>query len=368
MAAGPFATPVPVTAGTCYVASYLAPPGHFSVTTGGLPDRRLAAAAHRHRHRGSANGVFTWVRVGSRPLTGPAPTTGSTSCSTTARARAWSRPPPGGGSNESTPDTSVTATFDEAVDPGTLVVDLRDGGGGVVVAGALRRCRDAHADLRPGRRSGRRGELTATVQAARDAQGNALAMPVSWSFAVVGDAYASLWDPTTTPGTLTADDAGPLNLGLRFRVSVAGSVHGVRFYKGGPGNAGPHVGSLWAADGTELASLSFGGETARGWQVATFSSPVPVEPGATYVVSYFAPYGHYSVDGGYFASDRVCRGAPGGAAQRGGGRQRAVPVRGVTGAPGARPKTPPTTGWTCSSSRDDAGGVPDDRVVGHTTR
>jgi hypothetical protein len=35
----------------------------------------------------------------------------------------------------------------------------------------------------------------------------------------------------------------------------------------------------------------------------TFANPLPVTAGTTYVVSYLAPQGHYSVSGGYFASD-----------------------------------------------------------------
>lgn len=72
-------------------------------------------------------------------------------------------------------------------------------------------------------------------------------------------------------------------------------------YKG-PGNSGPHVGNLWAASGTQLASATFSNESAGGWQQVSFISPVPITAGTTYVVSYFTPSGHYAYDSGYFSS------------------------------------------------------------------
>jgi hypothetical protein len=77
-------------------------------------------------------------------------------------------------------------------------------------------------------------------------------------------------------------------------------VKAIRFYKGAS-NAGSHVGSLWTATGTRLASVMFANETASGWQTAKLTTPVPLTPGEQYVVSYNAPNGHYAADGGYFA-------------------------------------------------------------------
>jgi hypothetical protein len=80
---------------------------------------------------------------------------------------------------------------------------------------------------------------------------------------------------------------------------VAGYITGVRFYKGG-GNTGTHIGYLWSSDGTLLASATFTGETASGWQQVNFSTPVAITAGTTYVASYLAPNGHYAYDEGYF--------------------------------------------------------------------
>ena len=94
---------------------------------------------------------------------------------------------------------------------------------------------------------------------------------------------------------------------MKFRTSQAGYITGIRFYKG-TGNTGTHTGSLWAANGTKLASASFTGETATGWQTATFGAPRPVAANTTYVASYYAPVGRYANNGGYFASAATTRG------------------------------------------------------------
>jgi hypothetical protein len=91
---------------------------------------------------------------------------------------------------------------------------------------------------------------------------------------------------------------------LKFTVDTPGQVTGVRFYKASA-NTGSHVGALWSASGVLLAQATFSGESGSGWQQVSFSSPVAVSPGVTYVVSYLAPVGHYSAAGGAFTSAGV---------------------------------------------------------------
>ena len=88
---------------------------------------------------------------------------------------------------------------------------------------------------------------------------------------------------------------------MRFTSDLAGVVTGVRFYKG-TSNTGTHTGSLWSATGALLATATFTGETASGWQQVSFSSPVAITAGTTYIVSYHAPVGNYAANGAYFAS------------------------------------------------------------------
>ncbi|MFK4100486.1 DUF4082 domain-containing protein [Streptomyces sp. NPDC019531] len=111
----------------------------------------------------------------------------------------------------------------------------------------------------------------------------------------------TVWPATAVPGTVNAGDGGPLELGVKFRTTTAGSVTGVRFYKS-TANTGTHIGSLWTASGTRLATGTFTNETASGWQQLNFATPVTVKANTTYVASYFAPNGGYSYDGGYFSN------------------------------------------------------------------
>ena len=79
---------------------------------------------------------------------------------------------------------------------------------------------------------------------------------------------------------------------------------GARFYKA-PLNTGTHVAALWTSTGTALATATFTGESASGWQQVLFPSPVAIAANTTYVISYLAPNGHYPGQDGYFASAGV---------------------------------------------------------------
>jgi uncharacterized protein (TIGR03437 family) len=88
-------------------------------------------------------------------------------------------------------------------------------------------------------------------------------------------------------------------VGAKFQASVAGYILGLRFFKG-PSNTGVHVGKLWTKGGTSLASVQFVNETAYGWQEAYFPNPVAVAANTTYVMSYRAGSGHFSLNPNYF--------------------------------------------------------------------
>ena len=107
-----------------------------------------------------------------------------------------------------------------------------------------------------------------------------------------------------TPATVDAGDSNAVNLGVLFTGDTTGFIGGVRFYKAAT-NTGIHVGSLWSASGVLLAQATFSGESASGWQQVLFSSPVAVTVGTTYVVSYLAPVGHYSVTAAAFSAGSI---------------------------------------------------------------
>lgn len=95
------------------------------------------------------------------------------------------------------------------------------------------------------------------------------------------------------PQTPDAGDTSAAELGLRFTATTDGYVSGVRFYKS-KDNGGQHTGTLWSATGEKLATTTFTEETETGWQQTKFDHPVEVSAGTEYVVSYYAPKGHYA--------------------------------------------------------------------------
>lgn len=118
------------------------------------------------------------------------------------------------------------------------------------------------------------------------------------------DLEQKIWsDSTPPPEVLSDSDTNAVELGVKFRSGRAGCITALRFYKGGTGNTGPHVGHLWqATGGAPLASATFTNETMTGWQQVNLAAPVPISAGTTYIVSYHAPAGHYSVNENYFAT------------------------------------------------------------------
>ncbi len=114
----------------------------------------------------------------------------------------------------------------------------------------------------------------------------------------------TVWPASATPGSPSINDPDAVNLGTKFTSDVKGLVSAVRFYKG-TGNTGTHVGALWSASGTLLGSVTFTGETASGWQQMNFASPVQIAANTVYIVSYYAPVGHYAGDNNGFSTAGV---------------------------------------------------------------
>jgi len=110
----------------------------------------------------------------------------------------------------------------------------------------------------------------------------------------------TIWGPAAAPGTPATGDPSAVELGVRFRTESPGWATGVRFYKG-PGNGGTHTGSIWSASGARLATATFSGESASGWQQVDFATPVALSANTSYIASYFAPNGHYAYDAPYFS-------------------------------------------------------------------
>jgi len=113
-------------------------------------------------------------------------------------------------------------------------------------------------------------------------------------------ARSSLFGSAAVPDSQTATDMNPVELGVEFSASTAGTITGVRFWKDSI-NIGPHTAELWSATGQLLASAASANETASGWQEVLFSQPVQIQAGTTYVASYHNNQS-YSASDGYFAT------------------------------------------------------------------
>ena len=111
----------------------------------------------------------------------------------------------------------------------------------------------------------------------------------------------SLWSTSSTPQE-DAYGSGAYELGMRFQSDVAGTVNGLSFYKQGWMGGYTHVGHLWSSNGTLLATVTFTHETASGWQQASFSSPVVITAGSTYVISFSTGGGYFGVTSNGFGS------------------------------------------------------------------
>jgi len=140
-----------------------------------------------------------------------------------------------------------------------------------------------------------------------------------------------------------------VELGVTFRSDTNGYVTGIRFYKSA-GNTGTHVGNLWSSTGILLATGTFIGETASGWQQVNFPSPVAVTANIVYVASYYSAVGHYSADWDYFATSGADN-APLHALADGSAAPNGLFAYGSTSVFLGIRTSPRTTGWMWYSTR-----------------
>ncbi|HVU15399.1 MAG TPA: DUF4082 domain-containing protein [Candidatus Didemnitutus sp.] len=153
------------------------------------------------------------------------------------------------------------------------------------------------------------GSLTIQTRAVDDS-GNIETPSAGISVTVAGSPDPSsitIWQPADAPQIDDVGSDAPVELGVKFKSDITGQITGIRFYKS-LANTGTHVGDLWSNDGTLLASATFSGESASGWQEVDFSSPVPIQANTEYIASYRANQGHYAHDTTYFTVHGVDNG------------------------------------------------------------
>jgi hypothetical protein len=311
-----FPSAIAVTAGTTYVASYFAPNGHYSRNANGFTSAGIDNAPLHLLRDGldGSNGVYAYGSTTTFPnstyqstnywvdvifdtsVATPVPTVTSVS--------------PSSGSSSVSTATSVSATFSLAMNPTTITGStfrLLDSSNNPVPASVSYNASTFTATLTPSSAltagASYQAVITGGSSGVKDTSGNPMASNYAWLFTTTQPIICpcSMWPGAVTPSIVASGDTAAVELGVRFRSDVTGYITGLRFYKGSP-NTGVHVGNLWSNSGTLLASATFTGETASGWQQVTFASPVAVTAGTTYVASYFAPNGNYSMDLDYFAS------------------------------------------------------------------
>ncbi|WP_207208664.1 DUF4082 domain-containing protein [Nocardioides oleivorans] len=292
-------TPIAVTAGTQYVVSYYAPAGHYSYTQNFFDNPWTAGdltapAANNGRYLYASGGGFpsySWGaanyyvdlvfqrEAASIAVDSQTPVPGATDVAVVTKPSITVTAPLATG-------WSMTLATGSTNVPGTAA--LSTDGRTVTFTPTAALATDT--------------PYTVTLSGATSTEGAALATQ-TWSFRTAAPNTVSLFDGLT-PATAAVNDPDAVELGTAFTPSQDGTVTGVKFYKGA-GNTGTHTGSVWDASGNRLGQVTFTGETATGWQTATFATPVAVTAGSTYVVSYFAPNGRYSATGNYFASART---------------------------------------------------------------
>jgi len=141
---------------------------------------------------------------------------------------------------------------------------------------------------------------TASVQAS-SAAGVAMASASTWTFTTAAQTF-SLFSTTQAPTTANAANglAVPTTVGVRFSSNRAGKVTAIRYYAAST-NTGTTV-SLWNATGTTKLATATTTGTGTGWRTATFTTPVNITAGTTYVASYYTASGRYSSTSSTFSS------------------------------------------------------------------
>ncbi|HEV2634821.1 MAG TPA: DUF4082 domain-containing protein [Actinocrinis sp.] len=308
-----FSQPIPVNANTTYIVSYLAPSGHYSVDpnyfatqgAGQAPISGLSSTAGS-----GTNDVYKYAATTSFPTTSyqnsnywvDAVFQNSTASTTPPTVTASS---PASGQTGIALNAPVTASLSEGINAGTLKITVVDQKG-LTAAGSSSYDPVGHTvTWQP------TGELstsdTYTVSlSATDLWGNVMPAPYTWKFTTSSSqppvtCPCSLWNGNATPTTTNTNDARGVEVGTRFQSAIPGYITGASFYKGTK-NTGTHVGNLWSNTGTLLATGTFTGESASGWQTLTFATPVAITANTSYVVSYFTPTGYYASNANYFTS------------------------------------------------------------------
>ena len=218
-----FTTPVTITAGTAYVASYHTTVGFYSATSGAFSGTNfdnppLHAPANAS---GAPNGAYLYG-TGGFPTNGNGANYG---VDVVFAPVADTGPPtvvgrsPELGATSVVVTTAVKATMSEPIQPSSANLTLT-GPGAVAVAGSTTYNSSTRQVVFTPSASLAAGTVyTATLSGALDLAGNQMTDPVTWSFTTAGSAACpcSLWSTDTTPAVAAWNDPGEIELGVRVQ-------------------------------------------------------------------------------------------------------------------------------------------------------
>jgi hypothetical protein len=290
-----FDTPVQIQAGTTYIASYTNPTGRYSATPGEFSGNGITRGPLT---AGNSAGAYSY----STGYPGSASGTGylvDVVFDRTAEPINVAEFAPADGAVDVDPAATVSAVLSAPIAPG---YSLSVSAAAAPVPGSTSLSSDGTTvTFAPTQPLPQGAVVTATLSGVTSLTGAALPTR-QWSFST-RDADApvqhTLMGSATPTVPAATDDASAVEVGTSFSSSVPGTIRSIRFFKG-PGNTGIHRGSIWSATGERLATVTFTGETATGWQTARLATPLAIAAGVIYTVSYLAPAGHYSYTPAYF--------------------------------------------------------------------
>jgi len=298
----PLVSPVAVTAGVDYVASYHAPSGRYSATLGTFTSsaRRRAPLVAPASTGASGNGRYRYGPGGFPTDTYLAADYGVDVVVEFDAGLVVTDRLPAPGTVDVTANAPVVVTFDRPVDASTVRLRALDDAG-VAIAVRLDVLSATRLSWAPATSwpAGRR--VTVALEAARAVDGTTLTTPITWQFEIAGATRTrwSVFPVGDVPVVASADDRSPVELGMRVRCAVDVDVVAIRHYVG-PNNRGPHRVRLWTSGGTLLAEAT--APTGSGWVETPLPTPVRVASGAVVIASYLAPQGGYAFDRGRLAT------------------------------------------------------------------
>ena len=304
-----FASPVPVTANTLYTASfytvtgkYIASSNYFTTAVNNYPliapdtssvtngNGVFATGSDSFPHS-SYNASNYWVDVTFRQtIDGSAPQVTNTT--------------PSNGATGVFIGSNSTVTLSQALDPTTVsssTAALTDSSG-VIIATTITYDSNAHTiTLTPQSPLTKNATYTVTIRGGnggiQNLDGTTMAANYPWSFTTGTDTCpCSIWNnaaPSGTPTTYTGTNGGE-EFGTTIHADSNGYLMAVRFYKPLRATATTHAVHVWTMTGTLLASGMSTHETAAGWQEVPLSTPVPVQQGTNYIISYYSSDNTYT--------------------------------------------------------------------------